>query len=141
MRLPESKIKFIVGLSNGEKLIENEGVLLKDTDSSWWKLQKYLNDNKLGITSMALCSKTEVGNRHYNLPNDKNKFNGLVPLGFNCFRWFASDGLSGDKNIEHYCVAEAMYEDFKVQIWVSELDPDKSWVNIKPVDNGTETKG
>ena len=138
MKLPESKIKFSVGLSNGEKLIENEGILLKveGEDSPWWKLQKYIKDNDLEIRSMSLVSKTDVGNRHYNLPNEKNKFNGLVPLGFNCFRWFANSGLSGDENIEHYCVAEAIYEDFKVQVWVSELDPDKSWVNIKSTKNG-----
>ena len=31
---------------------------------------------------------------------------------------------------------KAIYEDYKVQLWVSEIDPDKSWVNIKPIENG-----
>ena len=132
MVLPESSIKFKVGLSNGENLIENEGILLKvkGEDSPWWKLQKYIKDNDLEIRSMCLVSKTDVGNRHYNLPNDKNKFNGLVPLGFNCFRHYASDSLSGDAKVEHYTCAEVYYKDYKVQLWVSEVDPDKSWVNI-----------
>ena len=132
MVLPESKIKFKVGLSNGENLIENEGILLKvkGEDSPWWKLQKYLEDNDLEIRSMSLVSKTDVGNRHYNLPNEKNKFNGLVPLGFNCFRHYSSDVVVGEGNVEHYAVAEAIYPKFKVQLIVSEVDNDKCWVNI-----------
>lgn len=142
MEIPESKIKFVVGLSNGENLIEGEGILQKiaGENSPWWKLQKYIKENDLEIRSMYLVSKTKVGNRHYNLPNEKNKFNGIAPLGFNCFRYYASDGLSGDENVEHYCVAEAIYPKFKVQLWINEKDPDKCHVNIKPVDNGKEVK-
>lgn len=142
MKLPESKVKFVVGLSNGESLIEGEGILQKiaGEDSPWWKLQKYIKENDLEIRSMYLVSKTEVGNRHYNLPNEKNKFNGIAPSGFNCFRYYASDGLSGDPNVEHYCIAEAIYPKFKVQIIVSELDNDKCWINIVDKDNGKEVK-
>jgi len=142
MNLPESKIKFVVGLSNGENLIENEGILLKveGEDSPWWKLQKHLKDNDLEIRSMSLVSKTEVGNRHYNLPNEKNKFNGLAPKGFNCFRYYASDVVVGEGNVEHYAVAEAIYPKFKVQLWVSEIDPDKSWVNIVKLRYGKPVK-
>lgn len=140
MKLPESKIKFVVGLSNGESLIEGEGLLVKEGDSPWWKLQKYIKENDLEIRSMSLVSKTKVGNRHYNLPNEKGKFSGLAPLGFNCFRHYASDGLSGDPSVEHYCVAEAFYQKFKVQLWVSEADPDKSWVNIVENNNAGSTQ-
>ena len=133
MVLPERKVKFVVGLSNGEILIEREGILsvVKGEDSPWWKLQKYIKDNDLEIRSMYLVSKTKVGNRHYNLPNEKGKFKGITPSGFNCFRYYATDGLSGDANVEHYCVAEAIYPEYRVQLWISELDPDKSWVNVR----------
>jgi len=131
--IPEEKVKFVVGLSNGENLTEGKGILSKvaGEDSPWWKLQKYLKDNGLKITSMSLYCKTKVGNRHYHLPNEKNKFNGEVPIGYNCFRKGAMDGGSGSSNLEFYTCAEAIYPEFKVQLYVSELDPDKCWVNIE----------
>jgi hypothetical protein len=132
MVLPELKVKFICGISNGESLIEDEGILkrIKGEDSPWLKLQKYLKDNDLKITSMSLKSKTDVGNRHYHLPNQKPKFKGEVPIGYNCFRHFANDVLMGGGNIEHYTCMEAIYPDYRVRLYVSETDPDKCWVNV-----------
>jgi hypothetical protein len=132
MTLPENKVHFAVGLSNGDNLIEGEGILLKvdGEDSPWHKLQKYIQDKDLEIRSMSLYSKTEVGNRHYHLPNASPKFKGEAPKGFKFFRWVAMEGLAGETLVEHYAVAEAIFEDYKAQLWVSELDPDKCWVNL-----------
>lgn len=132
MELPENKIRFSVGLSNGENLIEGESILSKidREDSPWHKLQKYLKEKDLEIRSMSLYSKTEVGNRHYHLPSTSPKFKGEAPSGFNFFRWCALEGLTGGVMAEHYAVGEAIFEDYKAQLWVSEIDPDKCWVNI-----------
>lgn len=126
-----SKIQWIVGLSNGETLIENEGVVsyIAGELSPWHKLQKYIKENELAITSLSLVSKTSVGNRHYNLPNSSQKFGGMVPVSYNCCTYVDTDFLS-NKLYGLYKVAEAIYEDFKVQLYVSELDADKSWINI-----------
>lgn len=142
MRLPENKVHFAVGLSNGENLIEGEGRLLRvdGEDSPWYKLQKYIQDNGLEIRSMSLYSKTEVGNRHYHLPNTNPKFGGKAPKGFNFFRWGAIEALTGEELVEHYAVAEAIFEDYTVQLWVSELDSDKCWVNLVQHKDGTGEK-
>jgi hypothetical protein len=136
--IPVAQVKFVVGLSNGENLTEGEGILsiIPGEDSPWWKLQKHLKENGLKITSMSLYSKTEVGNRHYHLPNDTNKFDGEVPIGYNCFRRYSGDVLGTGQNYEHYTCMEAEYTDFKVQLYVSERDPDKVWINIVSKKNG-----
>ena len=130
--IPVAQVKFVVGLSNGENLIEGEGILsiISGEDSPWWKLQTYLKENGLKITSMSLYSKTKVGNRHYHLPNETNKFDGEIPIGYNCFRRYSGDVLGTGQSYEHYTCMEAIYEDFKVQLYVSEKDPDKCHVNI-----------
>jgi len=129
--LPVEKVKFVVGLSNGEILTEGKGILEKDgTLSPWHKLQAYLKDNDLEIRSMSLYSKTKIGNRHYHLPNENNKFKGEVPKAYNCFRRYSGDVLVNNARYEHYTVMEAIYDDYKVQLWVSETDPDKCWVNL-----------
>lgn len=132
MDIPEAKVKFTVGLSNGENLVEGIGPLEKTSneDSSWWKLQKYIKDKGVKITSMSLISKTEIGNRHYHLPNKINKFNGEVPIGYDCFRYYGGDALGTVDFQEYYTCIEAIYSDCRVQLWVSELDNDKVWVNL-----------
>ena len=126
--IPESKIRFICGLSNGEDLVEGKGLLsiVKGEDSPWWKLQKYVKDNNLKITSFYLAYK----DRHFVLPSSDPKFGGEVPIFYNCFRRFGGDVLGSGDSWEHYCIAEAVYEDFKVQLFVDEKECEKSWVNI-----------
>lgn len=138
IQLKEERVKFVCGLSNGETLIEGQGVLSKDgTDSPWWKLQKYLKNNNAEITSMSLVSKTPVGNRHYHLPNGIHKFTGiesLTPKGYSFFR--RGESVNGNTLSGQYAVIEADYGEYKVQLWVSEIDPDKSWVNLVGGNNG-----
>jgi len=137
MVLPDEKVKFVVGLSNGENLTEGEGVLEKDgTLTPWHKLQEYLKEKGIEIRSMSLFSKTELGNRHYHLPNSQDKWDKFnkwtkseVPIGYNCFRGVESDWGKLD-GVGVYTCAEAIYPDYKVQLWVSEVDPDKSWISV-----------
>ena len=89
-----------------------------------------------GVFVYGGFTKDEDGEKieHYNLPSVNPKFGGLIPKSFNCFRYLASDGLTGaEKNLEHYICAEAIYEDFTVQLWIDEQDSNKSWINIKEV--------
>ncbi len=133
--IPESKIRFICGLSNGEDLVEGKGLLssINGEDSPWWKLQKYLKDNNLRITSFYLSAPSADGlrgDRHFILPSSDPKFGGEIPLSYNCFRRFGGDVLGSGDKWEHYAVAEAIYKDFKVQLWVDEKECEKSWVNV-----------
>ena len=137
MKLKESKLNWIAGLSNGETLIEGEGVVSRiDGElSPWWKLQEYLKEKNLTINSFYLAS----GGRHFNLPSINPKFGGEKPVGYNCFRRVRSDGLVGDTdNDEFYTCAEAIYDGFKIQLYVDENDLNKSWINIVGDNNATE---
>mgnify|MGYP001182323046 FL=1 len=126
--IPESKIKFVCGLSNGEDLVEGKGILsiVPGEDSPWWKLQKYIKENNLKITSFYLS----YGDKHFVLPSVSPKFGGQSPIGYNCYRRYEGDVLGSGQNYEHYAVAEAIYPDFKVQLWVDEKEGMKSWINI-----------
>ena len=133
--IPESKISFVCTLSNGETYMEGKGLLSRIAGelSPWHKLQKYLSDNHLRITSMSLYS----GNRHFNLPSSNPKFGGDVPIGFRFFRRFEDlDALSGGGGYNHFSCVEATYPEFKVQLYVDERDLDKCWVNIVMNYNG-----
>lgn len=134
--IPKSKIKFVCGLSNGEDLVEGRGILesVPGEDSPWWKLQKYLKDNNLTITSfyLSLAVDTPEGKdvRHFHLPSIGPKFGGMSPIKYNCFRRYIGDTLGTGDNYEHYIIAEAFYPKFKVQLWVDEKEGEKSWINI-----------
>ena len=120
---------------NGETLVEGRGVLEPTTEndkSSWWKLQDYIKERNLTIQSFGLWT----GDRHYNLPSVNPKFNGQAPISYNCFRRFGQNILMGQGNVEHYICAEAIYEDFTVQLWLDEQDSSKSWVNVVENEHG-----
>lgn len=127
--LPESHIHFVAGLSNGETLVEGRGVLEPSDKSSWWKLQEYIKERNLTIQSFGLWT----GDRHYNLPSVDPKFKGQAPISYNCFRRFGQNILMGQGNVEHYICAEAIYEGYKLQIWIDEQDINKMWCEIQDV--------
>jgi hypothetical protein len=131
MEIPKSNIKFVCGLSNGETLVEGRGVLesFEGEKSSWWKLQDYIEDRDLTIQSFGLWT----GDRHYNLPSVDPKFKGRAPTSYNCFRKYGQNILMGQGNVEHYICAEAIYEDYKIQIWIDEQDINKMWCEIQDV--------
>lgn len=128
MEIPKSNVKFVCGLSNGETLVEGRGVLeTNGENSSWWKLQDYIKERNLSIQSFGLWT----GDRHYNLPSVSPKFRGQAPISYNCFRRYSQSILMGQGNVEHYICAEAIYEGYKLQIWIDEQDTNKMWCNIK----------
>lgn len=132
MEIPKSNVKFVCGLSNGETLVEGRGVLEPTTEndkSSWWKLQDYIKERNLTIQSFGLWT----GDRHYNLPSVNPKFKGQAPISYNCFRRFGQNILMGQGNVEHYICAEAIYEGYKLQIWIDEQDTNKMWCEIQDV--------
>lgn len=125
--LPDSKIKWVAGLSNGVTLVEGEGIVsnIPGEDSAWHKLQKYIKDNNLTVNSFYLS----LGDKHFNLPSVKPKFGGMVPITYNCFRYVDTDFATTTLYGLFKC-AEAVYSDFKVQLYINEMDTNKSWVNI-----------
>ena len=130
MEIPKSNVKFVCGLSNGETLVEGRGVLeYNGENSSWWKLQEYIKERNLSIQSFGLWT----GDRHYNLPSVNPKFKGQAPVSYNCFRRFSRNILMGQGNVEHYICAEAIYEGYKLQIWIDEQDLNKMWCEIQDV--------
>lgn len=128
MDIPSVKSKWVCGLSNGENLVEGKGVVSSviGEDSPWWKLQAYLKEKGLTITSFGLW----VGDKHYNLPSINPKFGGEVPTSYNCKRSVKMDTLIGSNTFEHYTCAEAIYPTYKIQIWVDENDENKMWVGV-----------
>ena len=130
MNIPENtSYRWVVGLSNGDTLVEGKGIVSRVTGelSPWLKLQQYLEENKdVIITSLSM----RAGDKHVNLPSNKPKFNGQIPSGFNCFRKVAFDVLVGGGGAEHYICIEAIYDGCTVQMWADENDTNKVWVNI-----------
>lgn len=130
MNISESKIKWIAGLSNGETLREGVGITsyIPGQKSPWWKLQDYLKDNSLTINSFYLSYKT----RHYHLPSIEPKFGGKKPNSYNCFRKVRTDSLTGSSdNDELYICAEAIYDDYRLQLWIDEKNVNKVWVEVQ----------
>jgi hypothetical protein len=139
--LPESHIRFVAGLSNGETLVEGRGKLERVDGglAPWHKLQAYIKENNLTINSFGLW----IGDRHYNLPSMKPKFGGEIPLGYHCSRKFSADASLVGGSVEHpsiYICAEAIYEDYKVQLWIDEQDDNKVWVNLVQQNNADQEK-
>lgn len=124
-----TSVRWVAGLSNGETLVEGKGIVeeVKGEDSPWHKLQAYLKENNLTIQSFGLWA----DDRHFNLPSNKPKFGGQVPVGYDCHRYFASDALDGEGSSEHYIFAEAIYPGYRVQLWVDLRDTSKSWIIVK----------
>ena len=134
------KIKWTVSLNNGETFFEDKGQfkMIPGELSPWNKLTKYLQENKLEITSLGLY--TDKGHR-FNLPSLGNtpKFQIIsskliTPLDYNYFHAQASEigvkdkEIVGEKEVtDWYTVVEAIYSNCKLQIWVDENNPNNSW--------------
>lgn len=118
-----------VGLSNGENY--QEGIkpfdVIKNELSPWLRLKDYIKKNNLKITSLCL----EANEKTFNLPSaGKNPkfraFQGLEkPLELNYFMQIGWDMGSKDKDC--FKVIEAVYNDYKLQLWVDEKNSN-CWV-------------
>ena len=125
----ETKTKWVAGLSDGTTVVEGKGIAeeVKGELSPWLKLQEHLKETGLKINSLNI----RVGDKHYNLPSNKPRFEGKTPIGFNYFRRVSYDVLTDEgKNVEHYICVEAIYDGFRSQLFVSENDTNKMWTNI-----------
>lgn len=136
------KIKWQVSLSNGEMCYEDKDAFIEVAGelSPWQKLLHYTTVRKVTLTSLSLV----VDGRTFNLPSaGRNpKFRvfdaGQNPLVYNMFRAYAreagygKDGLA-ESGSDLFTVAEAVYRDYKLQIWVDEHDPRNSWSVVLPI--------
>ena len=124
---------WTVSLNNGETLYEEKGDyrILAGEPSPWQRLQLYLLEKKLYITSLSIY--TENGKR-FNLPSaGKNpRFSAFKntesPVSYTWFRNYGQEqgGLNAGRE-DHYATIEATYSDGrKLQIWVDDITND-SW--------------
>jgi hypothetical protein len=130
------KVGWFVSLSNGETKYEfkNEYVEIKGEASPWSRLLLYLAENDLEITSLGLY--TEKGQR-FNLPSlGKNpKFRAFdlaeKPKEYKAYRKLGFDTGNGEMiegTDDLFTIAEAVYQDYSLQIWVSERNTNNCWV-------------
>lgn len=136
-----------VSLDNGETFYENKGDYksIPGKPSPWQRLQKYISDNKLEITSLSLY--TDKG-QTWQLPsagsNPKfREFSNIEkPIDYDLSRKMARDTIvirgkkgelknKGTKVTSWLTVASAIYPDYELQIWVDEFNPRNSWTILK----------
>lgn len=135
---------FKASLSNGETFYEGKPPFqeVEGELSPWQKLIQYTIDKKVVITSLALY--TQYGgtwslpssgkNPHFHSFKEVEK-----PIDFNYFHALATEAnivpddnkmvvdKSTQKVKDFYVVIEAIYPDYKLQIWVDELNVRNSW--------------
>lgn len=147
--ISEHKINWTASLSNGATFFEGKGDFaeLEGIKSPFQRLIDYTIDNHVEITSFGLY----VGKNTFHLPSITGRYKigfldkELKPIGYNVFRYVDAD-LNGDKpsddgsiHIEKkdikawWTVAEAIYADFKLQIWVNEFNVDVCRVHLVPI--------
>jgi hypothetical protein len=137
----EQKVKWTVSLNNGETLYENKGLFTNVLGelSAWNKLQNYINENNLTITSLSLM--TDSGQR-WNLPSmGKNpKFKAfdtaVKPYKYVLERkvgvdWDDKDNLDTFTTISAYLKIEG--NDYKQTIWVQDNNPQITWVIVNQI--------
>lgn len=121
-------ISWQVGLSDGTTHYEGKGLfsLITGENSPWLKLQKHLKEHALSITSLSLV----FGSRRFNLPSSGNnpKFRMAYiaekPIGYNFFRIYGVDSVGQTNGCT---VIEAIYQSYKLQVWVDNSNPNVSW--------------
>lgn len=133
METLKEKVKWQVSLSNGETFFEGKGKFISVSGelSPWQKLGQYLKDNNLSITSLGLY--TDFG-QHFNLPAMGNnpKFKEfkdiLIPSEYKMHRKLSGEMVKGRTVIKDwFTVIEAIYPDYKLQIWVDEKNIKNLW--------------
>lgn len=141
MDLKNHSVFFQVSLSNGETFFEEKGkfVTVQGEISPWQKLIKYATENKLEITSLSLYTKD---GRTFNLPSAGRdpKFRPFAladkPLDYNFGHYLARESEIVDGKAinttpsDWFAVIEAIYEKYKLQLWVDENNNKNSWVLV-----------
>lgn len=135
-------VKWQVSLSNGETFFEGKGDYqdIPDQKSPWQRLQAYLTEKDVTITSLSLY--TDDG-RTFNMPSaGKNpKFKEFAeteaPIKYEMFRKLGRDIVFGgtsktsDKVDDLFTVAVAHYPNKQLQLWVDENNPRNCWALVK----------
>lgn len=142
------RVLWNVSLSNGENFREGSNPFqeVEGELSPWQQLLAYIAHRGYYITSLWLSCPS--GARHHvpsrgtrsttlNIKPGDDPFlhafhSGEKPSKLRCFRRQASDPTSPGDPVDHYTIAEATFAKYKVQIFVSEYDPNVSWVLVTP---------
>jgi len=125
-------IKWQVALSNGQQILEDNDFVSDVESSAWQKLLKYVQENNLEITSLSLLTSD---NRTFNLPSGgkRPRFKAFYdvekPIGFNFGHHIGYDvkDNSGEKHEELFVFIEAIYPNYRLQLWVDENNPSNCW--------------
>lgn len=132
----ETDVGWKVSLSNGETLYSGKGDYIPAPDklSPWNRLKKHMQDHDLRITSLSAYSDD---GRTFNLPsagrNPRSpifKDQATQPIGYNFFYCATSSTNANFDDASSYIVIEAIYEKYKLQIWVDRNNPDHCWSAI-----------
>lgn len=109
--------------------------------SPWQNLMRHIDDEGVTITSLSLF--TDAG-QTFNLPaaGRNPKFRifeaGEVPIDYNAFHALAHEAgrnkTTGEmeRSTDFFAVAEAIYSDRRLQVWVDERNPRNCWSVIVP---------
>lgn len=137
----EHHVLWQVSLSNGENFFEEKGEYkeIPGLPSPWQRLNKHIAENNLLITSLSLY--TQDG-RTFNLPSSGRdpKFRPFAladkPIDYNVSRYMSRELDVVNNEVikavpsDWFTVAEAIYPDHKLQIWVDEKNTRNSWVLV-----------
>jgi len=139
------KVKWHASLSNGGSFFEGKGDFSerKGEKSPWQRLITYTVENKVEITSLSLY--TDDG-RTFNLPSaGKNpNFKEFVdiekPIDYNAFRKLGQNHnvvreggearITGSEIADLFTCIEAIYPDYRLQLWVDEFNTENCWVLV-----------
>lgn len=138
------RVFWKASLSSGETFYEGKGKFAEVTGelSPWKKLLRYVIDKNLEITSLSLTTQKKGETHTFNLPSaGKNpKFSKFAqaekPLDYTYCNHIAQERrivnnqVKKSKVVEWYACIEAIYSDYKLQIWVDELNPNNSWTLV-----------
>jgi hypothetical protein len=137
------RVRWKASLSNGETLYEGKGKYqwVDNEKSPWQKLMDYIANEILEITSLSLMND---GGQNFHLPsNGKNPRSTIFaniekPLDYRMFRSVSSSLIligsrANERNLDSkYAVIEATYPEYRLQLWVSEFNPENCWTVVLP---------
>lgn len=134
MRLYHRNVRWKVSLNDGTTYYEGKKPfkMIEGDKPAWVRLQEFVKKYKLRITSLALIT----NNRTWNLPSsgDNPKFRAFdladKPISYNYKRILGLDyKIRGGRKIKQiFVIGEAIFKNYKIEVWVDEDRPDNSWI-------------
>lgn len=132
-----SNISWKVSLNNGESFQEKQKPfdIIPGELSPWKRLEKYVQDNNLAITSCALFYKDKLYNLHSTGGSPRFQRFSLVekPIKYRVERVLGTDISPQNKvlSTELFTIAIAEYKNYDLELWVSDKNPSNSWSLVK----------